>query len=84
MLSKCLRLTHLNAFLTKSLRTSNIIKPSIVSRFYTTENQPASQKPDPPKVEPVKSTKTEPGKGKGPVTWKSLSIAAVFGAGLLV
>ncbi|KAG5675528.1 hypothetical protein PVAND_005424 [Polypedilum vanderplanki] len=86
MLSKFVRLSNV-AF----SRNSNLMRSLTALRFYSTEQQPpkseqyaATQPPTssvPPKTETIKPN-SEVGKG-GPVTWKSLSIAAIFGAGLL-
>jgi hypothetical protein len=93
MLSKVVRLTN-GAF----ARNSNLMRSLAAPlRFYSAEQPPppktepaaAAQPPKPassvpPKTETLNKTKPEVGKGTGPVTWKSLSIAAAFGAGLLV
>lgn len=69
----------------------NIIVKRAPLRYNTTTPQEPAKAPQPaPKVpqEPPKPSTAakgvEPGKGKGPVTWKSLSLIMVGGAGLLV
>lgn len=94
MLSKVIRLTKLPNFCQTS--RNELSRRSKVIRWYSTENtQPPKPQEQPaatatkPKATgttpPIgKGVKEEVGKGKGPVTWKSLGYAAVVGAGLLV
>ena len=99
MLSKVIRLAKLPNFCQTSAIRSEIARRSKAVRWYTTENQPpkpqeaaaATPKPPPatavppkPAAVPKSSSKEDPSKGKGPITWKSLGFAAFAGAGLLV
>ena len=68
----------------------NIIVKRAPLRFNTSTSQEPPKAPQPaPKAtqqppKPETGKAAEPGKGKGPITWKSLSFVLVGGAGLLV
>jgi hypothetical protein len=92
MLSKVIHFAKTN-FHQKNVE---ILRKSRAIRWFTTENQPPKPAPitQPPKPTsatppsaskpPVGQPKADQGKSKGPVTWKSLGYAALFGAGVLV
>lgn len=93
MLSKIVRIAKLPNFCLKQTSSGNFCKRSKSIRWFTTESQPP--KPvepvaKPPPAQPKTSTTahqtktSDPGKGKGPITWKSLGYAAIVGAGALV
>lgn len=97
MLSKVVRLTKFPNFCQTS--RNELSRRSKAVRLFSTENQPpkpqepaaAAAKPPPPpttaaqpKPAMPKSSKEDPSKGKGPITWKSLGFAAIAGAGMLV
>jgi hypothetical protein len=97
MLSKLVRLTTFSnsIFKQSSLNSTRYFTPSLALRLYSTTDQQqppkadATPPPSTPKVEPAKAEAPkvdgkQVGKGKGPITWQSLSVAALFGAGLLV
>lgn len=93
MLSKLVRLTTFSNSIFTPLKSSRHFTPSLALRLYSTTDQQQPPKadatpPTPPKVEPAKAEAPkvdgkQVGKGKGPITWQSLSVAALFGAGLL-
>lgn len=74
----------------KIIFSRNIVVKKGPLRFNTTTPQEPPKAPQPPPKIPQQPPNTaatgktvEAGKGKGPVTWKSLSFVLVGGAGLL-
>lgn len=61
----------------------NIIAKRAPIRYNTTAPQEPAKGPLPPPPKPTTS-KLDVSKGKGPITWRSLSFILVGGAGLLV
>lgn len=64
--------THKRLLLTSCKNTRTIVRP------FTTPTSDSGKSPIPP----VRKAPAD-GKGKGPITWKSLAVAGVFGCGAL-
>lgn len=88
MFSKMIRSVKIQANF--SQRNIELFRKTRAIRWLSTESQPPKQAPPPPAAAassvkpPSVQPKIESGKSKGPVTWKSLGYAAIFGAGVLV